>query len=699
MVTRAPDGVAVAHTSGLPLPTLPHPPLPQVPVGGRLAHFVDKWEEITDDTYVLSIVRKGYVIPFHTPPTLSIKPVCFPVKDSTHTSLLLSVVDELLEKKAVEIVADQRSPGFYSRLFLVKKKNGKLRPVIDLSPLNKCVQLEHFKMETQRSVRLSIQNHFWSVSIDLQDAYLHVPIRPSHRKYLRFALCGKVFQFRVLPFGLSSAPMVFTRLMKCVAAFIRRQGPSLLQYLDDWLIYHLSREVVLRHLSTVWAVVIRLGLLPNRDKSDLVPSQRFTFIGMNFLSDLGIVRVPADRVENILLLLSNMQKRTRLTARDFLSLLGTLNAAAEFVEMGRLHLRPLQYILQSQWKPHALPLYHEICLDQTDFHHQINWWLEPQRLTRGVPMHDPKPQLHLYTDSSLYGWGAHLEPQGTVSQGIWPPDQAQLHINRLELRAVSLAIHSLLPHLRGKCVMVATDNSTVVAYIRKQGGTHSLSLFRETWDLLNFCQLNGITVRVRHIPGKLNVIADSLSRGKPIPTEWAINPLITQSLFNLWGTPSIDLFATRFNNKLPQFVSPVPDWRAQAVDALAMQWGNLFAYAFPPPRLMQQVLKQVRTSNARLILIAPCWSQMSWFNDLLDLLTEIPRSIPSLPKLLTQNNLSHSNPDLFHLHGWMLSGIRSEREDFHRRLRNTSQQRDVFPPIGCTNHDGNLHGLVCFTET
>ncbi len=259
MVTHAPHGVVDARTSGLPLPTLPHPPLPQVPVGGRLAHFVDKWEEITDDTYVLSIVRKGYMIPFHTPPPLSLRPVCFPVKDSTHTSLLLSVVDELLEKKAVEIVVDQGSPGFYSRLFLVKKKNGKLRPVIDLSPLNKCVQLEHFKMETQRSVRIAIQNHFWSVSIDLQDAYLHVPIRPSHRKYLRFALCGRVFQFRVLPFGLSSAPMVFTRLMKCVAAFIRRQGPSLLQYLDDWLVYHLSREVVLRHLSTVWAVVIRLG--------------------------------------------------------------------------------------------------------------------------------------------------------------------------------------------------------------------------------------------------------------------------------------------------------------------------------------------------------------------------------------------------------------------------------------------------------
>ncbi len=79
---------------------------------------------------------------------------------------------------------DHSSPGYYSHLFLVPKKNGKYRPVIDLSPLNRGIQLEHFKMETQRSARDIILNGTWSVSIDLQDAYLHVPIRPSCRKYL-----------------------------------------------------------------------------------------------------------------------------------------------------------------------------------------------------------------------------------------------------------------------------------------------------------------------------------------------------------------------------------------------------------------------------------------------------------------------------------------------------------------------------------
>ncbi|MES9884339.1 MAG: reverse transcriptase domain-containing protein [Sedimenticola sp.] len=677
-----PDSVA-------PLPTLPPPPAPWVPVGGRLAYFLEEWEGITDDTFVLSIVKNGYSIPFITPPCLTPRPVKFPIKDVNHVPILLQVVEELLEKRAVEEVRDHSSPGYYSRLFLVPKKNGKYRPVIDLSPLNRGIQLEHFKMETQRSVRDIILNGTWSVSIDLQDAYLHVPIRPSCRKYLRFAINGRVFQFRTLPFGLSTAPMVFTRLMKVVAAFIRRQGPSLVQYLDDWLVHHSSREVLIHHLSQVWGIVTRLGLLPNLEKSELVPSQRFVFIGMYFLSDLGIVRVPPDRTCNLVAILSEFAKKSRTTARHFLSLLGSLNAAVDFVEMGRLHLRPLQLTLLSQWRPQSHPLHAEISLGH-EFHHYIRWWLMPNRFTRGVPFHDPEPQFHLYTDASLQGWGAHLEPLGTICQGTWSLNQSQSHINLLEMKAVSLALANLLPLIRGKCVLLATDNSTVVSYIRKQGGTHSLSLFRETWDLLTFCQENGISLRVRHIPGRLNVIADRLSRGTAIPTEWEINPRITQSLFDLWGTPYLDLFSTRFNNKLPRFVSPVPDHRAQAVDAFSMEWGNLFMYAFPPPRLLQQVLRKVRASNAQFILIAPNWPRMSWFNDLLDLLVDYPRSIPSMPRLLTQNNLSHSNPDIFHLHGWRLSGIPSERENFLQKLPNTSPRRDVTPPTRCIRQSGKF---------
>ena len=114
-------------------------------------------------------------------------------------------VANLLRKGAVEEIIPE-CPGFYSRIFLVPKKNGKLRLIIDLSALNHFVDCQSFKMETQRKVRNAVRLNDWAFSLDLTDAYLHVPIHRRSRKYLRFTLKGRVYQFKALAFGLSDQP-------------------------------------------------------------------------------------------------------------------------------------------------------------------------------------------------------------------------------------------------------------------------------------------------------------------------------------------------------------------------------------------------------------------------------------------------------------------------------------------------------------
>jgi hypothetical protein len=108
----------------------------------------------------------------------------------------------LLQKAAIEQVpTSSLGPGFDSCLFLVSKKKGGMRPVIDLSILNTYLVVPHFKMETNRSIRASILPGIWSTSLDLTDAYFHCAISVAFRKYLRFMWDNKVFQFRALPFG------------------------------------------------------------------------------------------------------------------------------------------------------------------------------------------------------------------------------------------------------------------------------------------------------------------------------------------------------------------------------------------------------------------------------------------------------------------------------------------------------------------
>ena len=129
----------------------------------------------------------------------------------------------MLQKNAITEVPPD-SPGFYSNVFLVRKASGGWRPVIDLKNLNAHIHAPHFRMFTTSSVLSSVKKGDYTFKIDLQDVYFHVPIHPSSRKYLRFAFENRVYQFQVLPFGLNTAPQVFTRLGHTVTAYLHRQG-------------------------------------------------------------------------------------------------------------------------------------------------------------------------------------------------------------------------------------------------------------------------------------------------------------------------------------------------------------------------------------------------------------------------------------------------------------------------------------------
>ena len=163
----------------------------------------------------------------------------------------------------MERVENVKSLGFYSRLFLVPKPRQRWRPVIDLSRLNTFLHVEKFKMETPESIRTSLVPGEWVSSIDLSDAYLLIPIHPNSRKYLRFCHRSQVFQFTSLPFGLATAPQVFTMIVKEVQLMALSRGLRLHQYLDDWLIRSQSQEETLVNTQAVVDLTQFLGWIIN----------------------------------------------------------------------------------------------------------------------------------------------------------------------------------------------------------------------------------------------------------------------------------------------------------------------------------------------------------------------------------------------------------------------------------------------------
>ncbi len=237
-------------------PSLVGPPLqstelvaPSTPEASleRLVPLVDylaAWKLLPNvSRWVLQTVEKGYRIQFGAPPP-PFQGVFLTLVGPEQALVLEQEVNTLLRKEAIEVVPPlDRESGFYSRYFIVPKKDGGLRPILDLRLLNRSVMRLKFKMLTVKQVVSQIRSEDWFVTIDLKDAYFHISILPSHRKFLRFAFRGKAYQYRVLPFGLALSPRTFTKCVDAALAPLRLQGIRILNYIDDWLILAHSEQM------------------------------------------------------------------------------------------------------------------------------------------------------------------------------------------------------------------------------------------------------------------------------------------------------------------------------------------------------------------------------------------------------------------------------------------------------------------------
>ena len=140
----------------------------------------------------------------------------------------------------------------------------------------------------------------------------------------------------------------------------------------------------------------------------------------------------------------------------------------------------------------------------------------------GADLHPKDHSIQLFTDAPNVGWGAHLDQSSR--KGLWSDVEKRLHINVLELKAVSLALRNFKDQCQNQTVLVATDNSTVVAYINKEGGTRSAEMCPFLWKIMTWCHHFHITLKARHIQGCLNVMADLLSRSNQV-----VNRMVTAS--------------------------------------------------------------------------------------------------------------------------------------------------------------------------
>ncbi|KAJ1151718.1 hypothetical protein NDU88_004498 [Pleurodeles waltl] len=196
-----------------------------------------------------------------------------------HLALLRKKVAVLLAKGAIERVpVPEEGCGCYSCYFLVPKKDKGFRPIVELLALKLFLRKEKFEMMILAQVLSASDPGDWMVALYLQDAYFHIPVLPAHRHYLLFVEGHKHFQLTMLPFGLTSAPWVFMKVIAVVVAHLCRLRVSIFLYLDDWLLRASTPQTVVFHLETTANLLHSLGFTINMLKSHLTPSQALPFI-------------------------------------------------------------------------------------------------------------------------------------------------------------------------------------------------------------------------------------------------------------------------------------------------------------------------------------------------------------------------------------------------------------------------------------
>ncbi|XP_068671103.1 uncharacterized protein [Montipora foliosa] len=316
-------------------------------------------------------------------------------------------VGKLLGKGAIRR-ASFHPNQFLSNLFTIPKKGGELRPVINLKPLNHFVEYHHFKMEGLTSLLDLIRSNDYMITMDLKDAYLSVPTHVDHSKYLRFEWESELWEFTCLPFGLSSAPRVFTKVMKPVIGKVRSQGIRSVIYLDDMAV--LSRSIDQSNLDSQFVIetLQSVGFLINWEKSILKPCQRIQFLGFTIDSSSMAVSLPQEKLNKLVERASATLHHSKRSVREVAEVIGLIVSSFPAIKLARLHYRHLQFSKINALKEN-LNNFNAACSLSQGVKDELEWFSTRCHLYNGTSIKKRSSVMVLTTDASQSGWGVTFE--------------------------------------------------------------------------------------------------------------------------------------------------------------------------------------------------------------------------------------------------------------------------------------------------
>lgn len=411
---------------------------------------------------------------------------------------------------------------------VVPKKSGGHRLIVHLSApqgssINDGISSDEYSLQyvtvddfVRQVVRLGKGALMFKV--DIQHAFRLIPVHPDDWPILGMVWQGKYYLDKVLPFGLRSSPALFNKLADALCWILQNNYSLayLKHYLDDYMgvappSRSISTSTAALQKATVLQVFDNLGIPVATGPDKVVgPVTVMTVLGIEVDTVAQEIRLPADKLSALLMLLAQWNTCRSATKRELLSLIGHLSFAAKVVPPGRTFIRRLLDLSCT-----ANNLSDDIVIDE-EARLDIQWWLDFASTWNGKSMfHDAEwtrsPDMNLFTDASDAGFGGYCD--GLWFSGRWSSQLAEEPIMVRELFPIAAASAIWGNTWVGKRLLFHCDNEAVVN-AWKNGSCKNRAAMKLIRSILAKAAQFNFVLYIQHIAGVDNGIADALSRSQ-----------------------------------------------------------------------------------------------------------------------------------------------------------------------------------------
>ena len=574
----------------------------EISVVGRISRRIAFWRQIGATPFILKTIHEGYHIPLtKTPPAHQMRNNA---SSRNKPEFVQTAIDELLVMGAIMEVD---KPPYIVNPLTVSNKNDKFRLVLDLRHVNKFVHKQPCKIEGAETLQKFLPGADHLYGFDLKAGYHHIDIHPEQHQLLGFSYPDhwdkdRFFVFRVLPFGLSSAGFIFTKMLRVLIKYWRGQSIKILAFFDDGLGTASSYQEGVVHSIRVKQDLLAAGYVPNKVKSVWIPQRILVWLGFIYDLVVGTVMATTDKIEKTIATIQEVLSVPAVPVVQLASVTGLITSLyPAYGDVVFLKSKSTQMIIAADedWA--------RMVNITRKSRVELQFWVKYLPDNNGMTIQAPIANgVVTYSDASATGCASvftpHPDRQKLVIHRPFSEDEQKTSSTYRELLCVYHGLDQTKHILKGQSIRWFTDSSNIVSIIRK--GSMVPDLLQLAILIFDITRKYNIQLAMTWVRREDNTEADAMSRVINYD-DWGVHPNWFKHICGKLGQADFDRFADQNNAKTKLYNSRFFTSDTAGIEAFTQDWSGYLNWLVPPIHLVGCTLQYLEMLKCTGILVVP----------------------------------------------------------------------------------------------